>query len=239
MKRRFSLYVFPMLLLLLGGLLPALSVSVSAQERIGKQNMKKYDGIDVSHHQGEIDWKQVAQDNKIKFVYIKATQGTTITDRRYAENIRGARRRGLKCGSYHFLSSQTPVRKQFAHFKSVVKKRQQDLIPMVDVESEGVRGWTKKQVCDSLALFCRLVKQQYGKSPLIYTQFKFYNTHLSPRFDRYFLFLGKYSWPQPRIKGSSRHNIWQYSEHGKIKGIKGYVDLDRFVSGTRLKDIKL
>lgn len=210
-----------------------------AQQKIGKQNMKKYDGIDVSHHQGKIDWREVAKDKKVRFVYIKATQGTTITDKRYAENLREARRRGLKCGSYHFLSSQSGIRQQFAHFKAVVKKGRQDLIPMVDVEREGVRGWSDRQVKDSLALFCRLVKAHYGKSPLIYTQYKFYNSHLSPYFDRYFLFLGKYSWPQPRIKGSRRHNIWQYSERGKIRGIKGHVDLNRFMSGTRLKDITL
>lgn len=217
----------------------AAMMPLAAQHKVGKANMRKYDGIDVSHHQGRIDWREVARDKRIKFVYIKATQGTTITDSRYDYNLREARRHGLKCGSYHFLSSQTPIRRQFRHFKSVVRKGRQDLIPMVDVEREGVRGWTDRQVKDSLALFCRLVKAHYGKSPLIYTQYKFYNSHLSPRFDRYFLFLGKYSWPQPRIKGRSRHNIWQYSDRGRIRGIKGHVDLNRFMSGTRLRDIML
>src|SRR3712207_2867977 len=113
-----------------------------AQQRIGKQNMKAYDGIDVSHHQGKIEWKKVGQDPKIKFVYIKATQGTTIKDRRYARNLFGARTHGLRCGSYHYLSSESGVREQFRYFKSVVKRSQQDLIPMVDVEKEGVRGWS-------------------------------------------------------------------------------------------------
>ncbi|MBM6993291.1 MAG: glycoside hydrolase family 25 protein [Prevotella sp.] len=220
-------------------LMTMLPVALLAQQRIGPRNMKKYDGIDVSHYQGDIDWKEVARDSQIKFVYIKATQGMTIKDDCYKKNIRGARRYGLKCGSYHYLSSQPPIRKQFNFFKSVVKKHQQDLIPMVDVEREGAKGWTNRQLRDSLRLFCRLVKKHYGKSPLIYSHFNFYNQALAPYFNQYFLFLGKYSWPQPRIKGMGRHNIWQYSERGRIRGIKGHVDLDRLMSGTRLKDIEL
>lgn len=210
-----------------------------AQRPIAKSERLKYDGIDVSHHQGEINWKEVAKDKKIKFVYIKATQGSTITDKRYRENIKGARRQGLRCGSYHYFSSHTSVKAQFKHFTSVVKKSKQDLIPMVDVEHEGMTWWNKRQVQDSLKLFCRLLKKHYGKSPLIYSHFKFYNTHLSPHFNRYFLFLGKYSAPAPYIYGAGKHNIWQYSERGRIRGIKGFVDLDRFMGGTRVEDLLL
>lgn len=216
-----------------------LVLPLTASKRIGKQNMKAYDGIDVSHHQGRIDWKQVARDPKIRFVYIKATQGATIKDPRYASNITNARRHGLRCGSYHYLSSQSSVRQQFRFFKSTAKKLQQDLIPMIDIEPEGVRRWSHKQVRDSLALFCRLVKAHYGKSPLIYTHYSFYNACLAPKFNNYFLFLCKYSWPPPQIRGAGHHNVWQYSERGKIKGIKGHVDLDRLMSGTKLSRLKL
>lgn len=225
--------------MLIAVVMVAVVVAASASKRPPKRDMRSYDGIDVSHHQGLIDWRQVAKDRNIKFVYIKATQGATITDSRYAYNLREARRRGLKCGSYHYFSSHTPVRKQFQQFKQVVKRREQDLIPMVDVEREGMDRWTRRQVRDSLALFCRLVKAHYGKAPLIYTHFNYYNTHLAPHFNRYFLFLGKYSWPQPYINGSGKHNIWQFTDRGKVKGIKGRVDLDRFMSGTKLNDIKL
>ncbi len=225
-----------MVVLTMAGLFP---MSLLAQQPIGKLNMKKYNGIDVSHYQGDIDWKEVSRDSKIQFVYIKATQGTTIKDDCYKKNIRGARRHNIKCGSYHYLSSQSPIRKQFKFFKSVVKKHQQDLIPMIDVEREGVRGWSGRQLRDSLRLFCRLMTLHYGKAPLIYSHYNFYNECLAPYFNKYFLFLGKYSWPQPRILGSGRHNIWQYSERGRIRGIKGRVDLDRFMSGTQLSDIEL
>ena len=110
---------------------------------------------------------------------------------------------------------------------------------MIDVEREGVRGWTRKQVQDSVAVFAWLIKKHYGKRPLIYSQANFYNSHLAPRFNQNFLFLGKYSAERPSIKGVGRHNIWQYSERGRVNGIRGFVDLDRFMSGTSLSNIRL
>ena len=44
---------------------------------------------------------------------------------------------------------------------------------------------------------------------------------------------------RPSIKGVGRHNIWQFSDRGKVRGIRGHVDLDRFMSGTSLTAIRL
>ena len=86
-----------------------------------KNIKRQYDGIDVSHHQGKIDWKEVAKDKQIKFVYIKATQGTSIKDKNYEQNIKGARRQGLRCGSYHYLSCLNSVRSQFRNFQKAMR----------------------------------------------------------------------------------------------------------------------
>lgn len=70
-------------------------------ETYGNDNL--IEGIDVSRYQGEIDWHQVANENVISFVYIKATEGSDMTDSRFAENFKGAREVGLRVGAYHFL----------------------------------------------------------------------------------------------------------------------------------------
>ena len=72
-----------------------------------------YDGIDVSKHNGHILWDKVASDTNAKFVYIKATQGDRIADKRYYENLRGARAAGLLVGSYHFFTSKSSAVMQF------------------------------------------------------------------------------------------------------------------------------
>ena len=70
-------------------------------------NVVQFDGIDVSKHQGTINWAELKKYTKIKFVYIKATEGADYIDPRYQENIRNAKMHGFKVGSYHFLSTKS------------------------------------------------------------------------------------------------------------------------------------
>ena len=198
----------------------------------------EYDGIDVSKHQGKIDWAEVAKDKNIQFVYIKATEGRSMLDRRYHENIRGAREAGLKVGSYHFFMSRRTAREQFDNFRKHVDPSQQDLIPMVDVEESGCRRASRADLQKNLSEFMELMKDEYGCYPLLYCQYRFYNQKLAPEFNKYFIFMARYSSSEPVLHGKGKHNIWQYTERGKVRGIKGHVDLDRFVNGTTFDDIK-
>lgn len=198
-----------------------------------------YDGIDVSHHQGEIDWHKVAADSSVQFVYIKATEGGTHVDSLYAENMSGARHAGLKVGSYHYLTSSSSILKQFMNFERNVSVGMQDLIPVIDVEEEGVKDWNAKQLQDSLAIFAYMIKDTYGKLPVLYSTSGFYIQNLSPRFDGFHLFVADYSNGTQLAKGMGRHNIWQHSSQGIIDGIYTDVDLDMFEPGSTLKDFLL
>lgn len=199
----------------------------------------EYDGIDISKHQGKIDWKTVAEDKNIQFVYIKATEGASVVDKQYEKNLRQARAAGLKVGSYHFFRGYKPAKDQFAIFRKYVKKSEQDLIPMVDVEETGNRYVDRERLQKNLEEFMQLVKNEYGKYPLLYSQYHFYNQKLAPEFNKYYIFIARYGKQEPHLNGNGYYNIWQYTEKGRIKGIKGTVDLDKFANGTRLKDIML
>ena len=128
-----------------------------------------YDGIDVSRHNGTIDWKTVRRSNKnIRYVFIKATEGTGHVDRRYLDNAREAHRQGFKIGIYHYFTARSSAHEQFAWFRSQANLTYQDLAPIVDVEE--FKGWkSKQQLQDSLMTFVRLVKKHYNKLPIIYT----------------------------------------------------------------------
>lgn len=106
----------------------------------------KYDGIDVSHHQGIIDWDLVASDSTIRFVYIKASEGSDLRDSLYTYNLQEARRVGISVGSYHYLTSSSSVRAQYVNFATYALPEDQDLIPMVDVEAQGVSHWSRQQL---------------------------------------------------------------------------------------------
>lgn len=199
----------------------------------------EYDGIDVSKYQGKIDWNLVAQDENIQFVYIKASEGASKVDKKYFDYIQGAKNVGLKVGSYHYFIGRKTAKEQFNNFSKYVDKSTQDLIPMVDVEEAGNRFISRKELQRNLNEFMQMIKEEYGKYPLLYSQYRFYKEKLSPEFDKYFLFIARYSDTPPQLNGSGKHNIWQYTEKGKIKGIEGFVDLDRLENGTNLADIEL
>lgn len=198
-----------------------------------------YDGIDVSKNNGVIRWQEVAQNKHIKFVFIKATEGRGYVDPMYRKNIREARRVGLKVGSYHFFTSKTSAVMQFQHFKSVVRKSEQDLIPVLDVEDKGIRGrWTNQQLVDSVKVFADLVKKFYGKYPIIYSNERFYNNDMAHQFNRYYLFIANYN-GTPVVGGKAKINLWQYTERGHIRGIGEYVDLTRLMGKTKVEQLML
>lgn len=196
----------------------------------------KFDGIDVSKYQGTINWGELKNNTKIKFVYIKATEGSDYVDPRYHENIRNAKRNGFKVGSYHFLSATSSARTQFLNFVRTAKREDQDLIPVIDVEK--IKPWTPQQLRDSLMVFANLLEDYYGCKPLIYASEKFYTNYLGRAFAGYPLFIAKYSTTQPDI--NYKWVLWQFSERGYFKAVKGnngLVDLSKFNDACGINDI--
>lgn len=199
----------------------------------------RFDGIDVSKHNGVIEWEEVAKNGNVKFVYIKATEGKGHVDRRYRRNIRQAREVGLKVGSYHFFTSRSSATAQFKHFSEVAKKDEQDLIPVLDVEEGGIKGkWRGKQLRDSVRVFMELAKRHYGKYPILYCNESFYIKKLHLSFSNNILFIANYN-HSPWVGSKGKHQIWQYSERGHLKGIGEHVDLNRLAKGTSVDDLML
>ena len=194
----------------------------------------QYDGIDVSKHQGAMNWGELKQKYNVKFVYIKATEGGSYQDPRYKEYIREARKHGFKVGSYHFFRTTSSAQDQFVNFVKTVNREEQDLLPMIDIEEK--KYWTEQQLRDSVKVFADLVENYYGCKPLIYTGEKFYNDFLGLAFKHYPLFIAKYSDKAPNI--SPKWVLWQFSESGDFKGVTtNIVDMSRFNTGYSVKDI--
>lgn len=191
-------------------------------------------GIDVSHHNGKINWDQVPD---VDFVYIKATEGATYVDPVYQQNINGARARKFRVGAYHYFRTTSSVQKQFENYKKHVMKSGIDLIPMVDVEE--CKKWSATQFQDSLMRFIQLVKSHYGKAPMIYSVNTFYNKYCAPRFNNFHLIIGRYGNEKPFIKGKGTYTIWQKSQTGKLSGIPKEVDIDVFRKEVLIANILL
>ena len=193
-------------------------------------------GIDLSHYQGEVFWETVGENTKMAYVYLKATEGGDRIDERYENNIILAHKHGLKVGSYHFYRPKTEQVKQLENFMTQCRPGEQDLIPMIDIETKG--GLSTEAFCDSLMKFLDLVEKAYKQKPLLYTYTNFYNKWLVGKIPQYPLMIAQYKDEEPVLADDKEYIIWQYTCKGSIVGVKGYVDKSRFMGKHGLKEIR-
>ena len=193
-------------------------------------------GIDLSHYQGNVFWETVGENTKMAYVYLKATEGGDRVDDLYERNIQLAHRHGLKVGSYHFFRPKTPLKLQLDNFRVQCRPGEQDLIPMIDVETTG--GLPTEEFCDSLITFLGMVEKAYRQAPLLYTYRNFYNRHLVGKVDDYKLMIAMYLPEEPVLADGRDITMWQYTSKGQILGVRGYVDKSRFMGKHGLRDIR-
>ena len=193
-------------------------------------------GIDLSHYQGNVFWETVGDNSKMAYVYLKATEGGTNVDSKYKQNIDLAHRYGLKVGSYHFYRARIPQKTQLENFMAQCRPGDQDLLPMIDVETKS--GLETEEFCDSLFKFLHLVEKAYRQKPLIYTGANFYDYYLLGKLDSYKLMIAQYTKREPVLKDGRDFEMWQYTGKGKLNGINGYVDKSRFMGRHRLREIR-
>ena len=168
--------------------------------------------------------------------WLMSTEGGDRVDHMYQLNIDLAHRYGLKVGSYHFFRPKTPLNKQLENFKAQCKPRDQDLIPMIDVETKG--GLGNKEFADSLTKFLDMVENAYKQKPLIYTGTNFYNRYMVGLVDHYPIMIAQYNQNEPILSDDRDITMWQYTGKGRINGINGYVDKSRFLGKHGLREIR-
>lgn len=170
------------------------------------------------------------------YVYLKATEGGDRIDDKYEQNIELAHKYGLKVGSYHFFRPKTPLKLQLENFKAQCRPSQQDLIPMIDVETK--QGLSNDAFRDSLMTFLTMVEKAYHQKPLVYTGTNFYNRYMSGLMNGYKLMIAQYSSNEPVLNDGNDYMLWQYTGKGHIDGIRGYVDKSRFMGRHGLREIR-
>lgn len=188
----------------------------------------KVHGIDVSHHQGEIDWEAVKATDKqeypIRFVFMKATEGGDHKDRLFVDNFRQAREVGLVRGAYHFYNPNTDPIRQADFFISQVKLETGDLAPVLDIER---KPRNKAQLQADLVKFLNRLEQHYGVKPIIYTSYKYRLHYLdTPELSSYPLWIAHYYVDALSYDGPWQ--FWQHTDYGTVPGIEENVDLNVF-----------
>ncbi|KAF6636450.1 AMIN domain-containing protein [Paenibacillus sp. EKM208P] len=191
-------------------------------------------GIDVSHHNGNIDWQQVAAAGKT-FAFIKATEGTKYQDNQFLVNVQGARDANILVGAYHFLNATTAdgARQEAANFARAIDSAggRLDLPPVMDYENNP-KGLTPAQISEVAHAFLDEMERLTGRQPIVYTG-NVFASKFDPTFSMYKLWVARYSTTQKPTAVPAWNNwwAWQYSSTGSVPGIQGQVDLDEY-NGT-------
>lgn len=182
-------------------------------------------GLDVSHHQGKIDWEKIAEKNKYKFVFIKATEGQDFIDKDFKYNWDEARRLGILAGAYHFFSMQSSGEKQAQNFIDIVPKENDSLPPVIDIEIS--LNHEKEKVRRELRNMINKLEEHYQVKPILYVTYDTYGTYTKGYFDELKI------WIRDVIKYPTLGQswlFWQYTNRGRVPGVDTYIDINVFNS---------
>ena len=187
--------------------------------------------LDVSHHNGNINWTKVASDG-VKGVYIKLTEGKSYLDDKAYENYLGAKKAGLRVGFYHYAHADNDPVAEVDFFLKKLGSMKADLPHCLDLEES--KGKTKTQVTAFAKKWMEYLQKKTGITPILYTGYSFIKSNFTSALAKYPLWVARYS-ASNRVKGFDSPGdatVWkswamfQYTDSGKVKGISGNVDIN-------------
>lgn len=209
--------------------------------------MGKTYGIDVSHYQGVINWKNVAGQG-VSFAYVKATQGQSNFDGRFSTNWKALKslesgRQPIRRGAYHFMTaSDTPEQQANNFIATVGALTASDMPPCLDIEWNFVRkgkefakdakgknidSWSSHdsaEIVRRAKIWLDLVEKATGKRPVIYTNATWWRERIGAdvQLSSYKLWISDYSSASlnqeaPRIPKDFKWAMWQMTDTGRIE----------------------
>lgn len=198
-------------------------------------------GIDISHFQPEVEWDSLivmtdgsrrtmksmskAKDIRpVSFVFIKATEGSSMKDKHFRKHWKEAEKRDMRRGAYHFFRSSKDPKQQAENFiKTVGSLRYKDLPPVLDIETIH-SGCSYKTLNDKALTWLRIIETHYGRKPIIYSSASFIEDILCDDIKQnYPIWVAHYGVESPRYKD---WDLWQFTDKAVVHGIDGYVDLN-------------
>ncbi len=180
-------------------------------------------GVDVSHHQGAIEWKRVAAAGA-GFAYIKASEGADLHDEAFATNWADAGSAGLQRGAYHFFTLCRAGAEQATNFISMVPRDEAALPPALDLEFGGncAARPDRATLLANIETYIHMVEAHSGKPVVLYLTREFDEAYrISDAVDRPLWLRRLFIEP---AYGARQWVMWQASNLRRVDGIEGPVD---------------
>lgn len=180
-------------------------------------------GIDVSAHNGMMNLDAAADDG-IEFIFIKATEGESFRDANFRINYEKARHAGIKIGAYHFFRFDVDGVAQAINLLRTIGPRHLDMGIVVDVEAHGNPPDVDPELIAKRLTAMHDYLTLMGKRVTFYTNRKGYYDFIADLFPGCQLWICAFS----ETPINAEWTFWQHNHHGRVKGIKGDVDLNVF-----------
>lgn len=186
-------------------------------------------GIDVSHHNGIIDWPKV-KGAGFDFAFCKATQGVSFTDSTFQRNMVQGQAAGILMGAYHFFDPRLDPYEQVSHFMDQLRTLKRPFLVAGDFEwlAGDPQPWSaygSQTRTEMVNLFMDTLLINYKTKPFLYTSPAFANEYLQGvALGFYPLWLARYK--DEDLPPAWRYNaeIHQYTESGDVPGVPSKVD---------------
>jgi lysozyme len=184
--------------------------------------------LDVSHHQGSINWTAVKSDG-VQGTFIKATEGKSGIDMKFSSNALGAATASLKVGFYHYAHPELydPF-SEAANFFRTVSGHKADFPHVLDVEGEAdnIAGGGA-----ALTAWCvtwlKEVERLTGHPAMVYTGASFAKSNLGKELAKWPLWIAHYGTEKPMSNNTwDTWSVFQYTSTGSVKGVVGNVDVN-------------
>lgn len=177
-------------------------------------------GIDISHHQKEINWDEI-ENNKPGFVFLKSTEGSTHIDTKHKAYKKKFDDLSIPSGSYHFFSYISSGKEQAKHFLKNTDIKKGDLLPVLDVEFKNNMP-SKDKVISNINEFIEYIKEETGVAPLVYCECDYYYKYLKGNLKSECQYWISDFWRTPTCD----FILWQKTDKFQHKAFKGTVDFN-------------
>lgn len=195
-------------------------------------------GIDVSNHQGNIDFSAV-KNTGIQIVYMKASESNFYRDKYLDQNYANAKAQGLRVGFYHFFRCNVDAVEQARYFVNCIKGKESDCKLCIDIET--TEGRDANAVTNMCIAFLEEVKRLTGKDVVVYTYTSFAKSNLTSAIGKYSLWIADYKGENALPNDNPIWSSWsgyQYASDGRVNGVNGDCDVDLFTNDILLEDKK-
>lgn len=183
-------------------------------------------GIDVSSHQGAVDWKKVKQSGT-EFAIIRTSFGESRTDRLFLQNLEDCRENGIPFGFYHYsyALSAAEAEAEAENLLSAIRDTSPELPVFFDFEEKSQTALSAEKQFEIIDAFLGKIETA-GFEGGIYTfknALEKLRKYDPERLEKRWIWLAQWS-SRPTYAG--RFDLWQKSSAGAVSGIDTAVDLN-------------